>query len=65
MQRFAVRWARLPLISNQPQDAWESTPASLGNPSNDIDRDEASCTFRRLEELSDSSLIGVIGDHRV
>jgi len=40
MQRFAVRWARLRLISNAPQDAWESTRASLGNPSNVIDRDE-------------------------
>ena len=37
----------------------------LGNPSNDIDRDEAGCTFRELEELSDLGLIGVIGDHRV
>ena len=54
-----------PLISNEPQDSWESTPASLGNPSNDIDRDEAGCTFRGLEELSDLGLIGVIGDHRV
>jgi len=31
----------------------------------DIDRDEAGCTFRGLEELSDLGLIGVIGDHRV
>ena len=58
-------WAHRPLISNDPQDSWESTPASLGNPSNDIDRDEAGCTFRGLEELSDLDLIGVIGDHRV
>ena len=61
---LAGRWA-YPLISNEPQDSWESTPASLGNPSNDIDRDEAGCTFRGLEELSDLGLIGVIGDHRV
>jgi hypothetical protein len=62
---FTGWWAHLPLISNAQQDSWESTPAYLGNPSNDIDRDEPGCTFRGLEELSDLGLIGVIGDHRV
>ena len=35
-----------PLISNGPQDSWESMPASLENASNDIECSEASCMFR-------------------
>ena len=35
-----------PLISNGPQDSWESTPAFLENASNDIECSGASCMFR-------------------
>ena len=35
-----------PLISNGPQDSWESMPAFLQNSWNDIECSGASCTFR-------------------
>ena len=35
-----------PLISNEPQDAWEPMTALLENPSNGIECSGASCMFR-------------------
>ena len=61
LRRSAVR----PLISNAPQDSWESMPAFLENPWNEIDRSGANCMLRCPEELVDLGLIGVLNDHRV